>query len=91
MEIYGLLRPGLGFKMCLSEWGKFTIIFFFFFFFAFFGLLLLLMGAAPVAHGGCQARGLMGAVTAGLHQSHSNAGSKSHLRPTPQLTATPDP
>ena len=26
-----------------------------------------------------------------LHHSHSNAGSELHLRPTPQLTAMPDP
>ena len=31
--------------------------------------------------------GQIGAVAAGLHQSHSNAGSKPHLQPTPQLTA----
>ena len=32
-----------------------------------------------------------GATTAGLHQSHSNAGSKLSLWTTPQLTAMPDP
>ena len=32
--------------------------------------------AMPEAHGGSQARGLIGAVAAGLHQSHSNARSK---------------
>ena len=47
--------------------------------------------AAPIAHGGFQTRGLIGAVTAGLHQSHSNSGSKPRLRPTPQLIATLDP
>ena len=31
--------------------------------------------AAPVAYGGSQARGRIGAVAAGLHQSHSNSGS----------------
>ena len=31
--------------------------------------------AAPVAHGGSQARGEIGATAAGLHHSHSNAGS----------------
>ena len=45
--------------------------------------------AAPAAYGGSQARGLIGAVAAGLH--HSNAGSEPRLQPTPQLTATPDP
>ena len=44
-----------------------------------------------MAYGGSQARGLIGAVAAGLRQSHSNAGSEPRLRPTPQLTAMPDP
>ena len=30
-------------------------------------------------------------AAAGLGHSHSNVGSEQHLRPTPQLTATPDP
>ena len=50
-----------------------------------------LFRATPAAYGGCQARGLIRAVTAGLRHSHSNAGSKPHLPPTPQLTATLDP
>ena len=51
----------------------------------------LFFRAAPVAHGGSQARGPNEAVAAGLHHSHSNAGSKPSLQSTPQLTATPDP
>ena len=47
--------------------------------------------AAPMAYGGTQARGLIGAVAADLPQSHSSVGSEPRLRPTPQLTATPDP
>ena len=47
--------------------------------------------AAPVAYGGSQARGLIRAVAAGLHLSHSNTGSEPHLQPIPQLTTTPDP
>ena len=47
--------------------------------------------AAPTAYGGSQARGRIGAVAAGLRQSHSNARSEPHLQPTSQLTATPDP
>ena len=47
--------------------------------------------AVPVAYGGSQARGLIGAVAIGLRQSHSNAGSEPHLQPTPQGMATPDP
>ena len=37
-----------------------------------------------------EARGQIGATAAGLRRSHSNAGSEPSLRPTPQLTATPD-
>ena len=47
--------------------------------------------AAPAAHGGSQARSQIGAVAAGLGQSHSNAGFELGLQPKPQLTATPDP
>ena len=46
--------------------------------------------AAPTAYRGSQARGLIGAVAAGLRQSHSNIGSEPHLQPIPQLTATLD-
>ena len=53
--------------------------------------LFAISWAAPAAYGGSQTRGLIGAVAAGLRQSHSNAGSEPHLRPTPQLMATPDP
>ena len=35
--------------------------------------------------------GVESATAAGLHHSHSNSGSKPHLQPTSQLTATPDP
>ena len=55
------------------------LIFFSFFYFK----------AAPAAHGGSQARGLIGVVAAGLHHSQSNARSEPHLQPTPQLMATP--
>ena len=47
--------------------------------------------ATAVAHGGSQARGLIGAVAASLHHSHSNEGSEPRLQSTPQLTATMDP
>ena len=53
--------------------------------------LFAFSGATPVAYGGSQAGGLIRAVAAGLRQSHSNAGSKLRLQPTPQLMATPDP
>ena len=47
--------------------------------------------AAPEAYGGSQARGLIGAVAAGLRQGHSNTKSKPRLQPTSQLTAMQDP
>ena len=43
-----------------------------FFFFAFFR-------AMPSTHGSFQARGRIRAAAAGLHHSHSNAGSELHL------------
>ena len=46
----------------------------FFFFFFFFGLFAF-SRAALTTYGGSQARGPIGAVTTGLRQSHSNAGS----------------
>ena len=46
--------------------------------------------ATPAAYGGSQARGPVGAVVAGLRQSHSNTGSEPRLQPTPQLTAMLD-
>ena len=66
---------------------------FFFFFFLSFVVVVAVVAiswAAPAAYGGSQARGLIGAGATGLRQSHSNAGSEPRLRPTPQLTATPD-
>ena len=38
-----------------------------------------------------QARGQIRAVAGGIQHSHSNARSKEHLQPVPQLTAKPDP
>ena len=38
-----------------------------------------LFRATPEAYGSFQARGRIGAATAGLHHSHSNAGSKLRL------------
>ena len=64
---------------------------FFSFLFSFSFFVFCLFRAAPAAYGSSQARGLIGAVAAGLRHSHSNDRSKPHLRPTPQLTATPDP
>ena len=44
-----------------------------------------------MTYGDSQARGLIGAVAAGLHHSHSSTGSEQRLRPTPELVAMPDP
>ena len=43
---------------------------------SFFFFLFAISWAAPPAYGGSQARGWIGAVAAGLRQSHSNSGSK---------------
>ena len=51
----------------------------------------LLLKTAPAVYGGSQARGLIGAIAASLHHSHSNVGSEPHLRPTPQLMTMLDP
>ena len=58
--------------------------------FFFFFCLYAFPSAAPMACGGSQARGLIGAVATGLRQSNSKVGSKPCLQPTPQLMATPD-
>ena len=50
-----------------------------------------LFRAAPLAYGGSQARGRIGAAATSPHHSHSHARSEPCLQPTPQLTATPDP
>ena len=52
----------------------------------------LLFRAASAACGSSQARGRIGATAAGLRHSHSHSNTRSEpgLRPTPQLTVTPD-
>ena len=71
------------------------IIIFYFIYFIYLFLssfcLFAFSVAIPTAYGGSQARGLIGAVAAGLRQSHSNTGSEPHVRSTPQLTAMLDP
>ena len=49
--------------------------------------LFMLFRATPTASGSSQAKGQIRAIAASLHHSHS----KPRLRPTPQLTAIPDP
>ena len=71
----------------LSIWKRLGFLYLFFFLFC----LSCLFRAVPVAYGGSQARGRIGAVADRLLQSHSNVGSKLRLQPIPQLTETPDP
>ena len=54
-------------------------------------LFIYFFRAAHAAYGGSQARGLIRATAAGLHQSHSNVGFEPHMWPTPQLMGMPDP
>ena len=70
-------------QLCYTAGPYLAEMFCFFFFWPF--------RAALGAYGSSQARGQIGATAASLHHSHSNTGSKPHLRPTPQLTAMPDP
>ena len=62
-----------------------------FFFFFYFLIVFCPFRDAPMAYGGSQARGPIRATAASPYQSHSNARSEPCQRPTPQLTATPDP
>ena len=54
-------------------------------------LTFFLFMATPAAYVSFQARGQIRVATAGLHQSHSNAGFDPHLQLTAQLMATLDP
>ena len=58
----------------------------------FFFVFLPFLGPLPwhMAYGGSQARGLTRTVDTSLHHSHSNAGFKPHLPPTPELMEMPD-
>ena len=47
--------------------------------------------ATPAAYGDSQTRGQIGAIATGLCHSHSNAGSKLCLQPTPHLSTMLDP
>ena len=69
----------------ICDFNRFIYLFIYFLF-----LFFAISWATPVAYGGSQARGRIGAVAASLRQSHSNAGSKPSIRPTPQLMATLD-
>ena len=65
---------------CIAK--ELQLTFYLFILFIYF-CLFAFSRAAPAAYGGSQARGLIGAIATGLRQSHSNTGSKLHLRPTP--------
>ena len=66
------------------------VLFYFLFIYLFIYCLFVFSRASLAAHGGSQARGQIGAVAAGLRQSHSNVGSEPSLPPPPKLRATPD-
>ena len=83
--ILGILScsTDLYFCFCVS-----TILVFFFFlvcFRGFLGFFVLLFRATPMAHASSQARGQIGATAVSPHCSE--AESKPHLPPTPQLMA----
>ena len=46
-------------------------------------LFFFLFRAIPLAYGGSQARGQIGAIASVLCHSHSNTRSELHLQPTP--------
>ena len=71
----------MGFVFCLFGWLVGWLV----------GWFFLLFRAVLVAYGSSQAKDQIRARPAGLHHSHSNPRSKLHMRPTPQLTAMPDP
>ena len=70
------VRCGSSLQAPCPSTGPFPFLFF---------CLFVFSRATPVAYGGSQARGLMGAIAAGLCKSHRNA--RSELWPIPQLTA----
>ena len=60
-----------------------VLTYYFIYFYNFFFVFFVYSRATPTAYGDSQARGLIEVLDAGLHQSHSNAGS--------ELMATSDP
>ena len=59
--------------------GVHIYLYWYFFFCCCCSFLSFFLRAAPTAYGGFQARGPIGAAAAGLHHSHSKAGSEPHL------------
>ena len=76
--------------LSFSKLPRILIWFSLFIYFALF-IYLFIFRAALVAYRSSQASGWIRAVAASLHHSHTNMGSELHMRPIPQLTATPDP
>ena len=76
-------------------WGDLTVIVriseYCIFFFNYHFFFFFLFRATPVAYRSFRAKGQIRAAAADLCHSHSHAGSKLHLQPTPQLAATPNP
>ena len=81
-DLLSLLDPGANQPL---DWVPFNLLLLFIYLF-----IYLLFWAASMTCGGFQARSPVGAVTASLCHSHSNARSEPHLRPTSQFTAMPD-
>ena len=85
VKIYSLLGVELYiiFDVSLGSYEQGNTIFVFFVLFCFVFVFLPFSRAVPMAYGGSQAWGLIRAVATILRQSHSNAGSKPCLQPTP--------
>ena len=77
------------FRVVVRDFPSFLAFFSLHFFFCLFKVIffififILLFRAVPVAYGGSQARALIRATAAGLHHSHSNAGSEPCVQPIP--------
>ena len=82
---------GPNISLLLLLWVLISCFILFCFILFYFIFVFGLFRAVVTAYGGSQARDGTGAGAAGLHHGHSNARSKPHLCPTPQLTAMPDP
>ena len=77
------------FSLEFLGWQIILSFFFFLFLFFYFILFFCFFRAALAAYGSSQGRDRIRGAAAGLHHSLSNAGSKLHLRSTPQLMAMP--
>ena len=55
------------------------------------GFFFFFFWATPATYGSSQPRGQIAAAAAGPRHSHSHAGSRVCLQPSPQLTAVLDP